>query len=170
VFGISAAHLGPPLAVAYLGSALGSVAAGWAASRLLARGVSVNATRKGVMLVCGLMVTTVPLALYTHNLWIAAGLLAVTLGGHQGFSISIFSTIADITPRSRIGSVTAFGALCGNLAGMGIVFLAGQILTAGLGYAPLLAIASVSYLLGLAWLHAWVPKLQPLPEVELVSL
>ncbi|HEY2753318.1 MFS transporter [Phenylobacterium sp.] len=170
VFGISAAHLGPPLAVAYLGSALGSVAAGWAASRLLARGVSVNATRKGVMLVCALMVTTVPLALYTHNLWIAAGLLAVTLGGHQGFSISIFSTIADITPRSRIGSVTAFGALCGNLAGMGIVFLAGQILTAGLGYAPLLAIASVSYLLGLAWLHAWVPKLQPLPEVELVSL
>jgi ACS family hexuronate transporter-like MFS transporter len=57
--------------------------------------------------------------------------------------------------------VTSFGAFCGNLAGMGIVYLAGQILTAGLGYGPLLAIAAVSYLLGLLWLQVWVPRLTP---------
>ena len=62
-------------------------------------------------------------------------------------------------PKSRVGSVVSFGALCGNLAGMGIVYLAGQILTRGLGYGPLLAIASVSYLLGLAWLHLWLPRI-----------
>jgi ACS family hexuronate transporter-like MFS transporter len=161
VFGVDVAHLGPPLAIAYLGSALGSVAAGWAGTRLLARGYSLNTVRKGVMLVSALLVTTIPLALQTHNLWAAAGLLAVTMAGHQGFSVSIFSTIADITPKSRVGTVTSFGAFCGNLAGMGIVFLAGQILTAGLGYGPLLAIAAVSYLLGLAWLHLWVPRLTP---------
>ncbi len=165
VFGVGVADLGPPLAIAYLGSALGSVAAGWTGTRLLAMGYSLNTVRKSVMLVCALMVTTIPLALKTHNLWLAAGLLAVTLAGHQGFSVSIFSTIADITPRSRVGTVTSFGALCGNLAGMGIVYLAGQILTAGLGYAPLLAIAAVSYLLGLAWLHLFVPRLTP-TEVE----
>ncbi len=161
VFGVGVADLGPPLAIAYLGSAIGSVAAGWAGTRLLAMGYSLNTVRKSVMLVCALMVTTIPLALQTHNLWIAAGLLAVTLAGHQGFSVSIFSTIVDITPTSRVGTVTSFGAFCGNLAGMGIVFLAGQILTAHLGYAPLLAIAAVSYLLGLAWLHLWVPRLTP---------
>jgi ACS family hexuronate transporter-like MFS transporter len=117
--------------------------------------------RKSVMLVSALLVTTLPLALQTHNLWIAAGLLAVTMAGHQGFSVSIFSIIADITPRSRVGTVTSFGAFCGNLAGMGIVYLAGQILTAGLGYGPLLAIAAVSYLLGLLWLQVWVPRLTP---------
>ncbi len=161
VFGVGVGELGPPLAVAYLGSAIGSVAAGWAATRLLAMGYSLNTVRKGVMLVCALMVTTIPLALQTHNLWIAAGLLAVTLAGHQGFSVSIFSIIVDITPTSRVGTVTSFGAFCGNLAGMGIVFLAGQILTAHLGYAPLLAIAAVSYLSGLAWLHLFVPRLTP---------
>ncbi|MBS0332987.1 MAG: MFS transporter [Proteobacteria bacterium] len=159
VYGVGVAELGPPLAVAYTGSAVGSVAAGWAGTRLLARGYSLNAVRKGVMLVSALLVTTIPLALLTHNLWAAAGLLAVTMAGHQGFSVSIFATIADITPRSRVGTVTSFGAFCGNLAGMGIVYLAGRILTAGLGYMPLLAIAAVSYLLGLAWLHAWVPRL-----------
>ena len=161
VFGVDVAHLGPPLAVAYTGSALGSILAGWAGTRLLARGYSLNTVRKSVMLVSALLVTTIPLALQTHNLWVAAGLLAVTMAGHQGFSVSIFSTIADITPGSRVGTVTSFGAFCGNLAGMGIVYLAGQILTAGLGYAPLLAIAAVSYLLGLLWLHLWVPRLTP---------
>jgi MFS transporter, ACS family, hexuronate transporter len=164
VYGVGVADLGPPLAIAYLGSALGSVIAGWAGTQALARGYSLNAVRKSVMLVSALLVTTIPLALSTHNLWLAAGLLAVTMAGHQGFSVSIFSIIADITPKSRVGTVTAFGAFCGNLAGMGIVYLAGQILTVGLGYGPLLAIAAVSYLLGLAWLQLWVPRLTPVAE------
>ncbi len=164
VYGVGVAQLGPPLAVAYTGSALGSILAGWAGTQALARGYSLNTVRKSVMLVSALLVTTIPLALSVHNLWLAAGLLAVTMAGHQGFSVSIFSIIADITPRSRVGTVTAFGAFCGNLAGMGIVFLAGQILAAGMGYGPLLAIASVSYLLGLVWLQLWVPKLTPVAE------
>lgn len=161
VYGVGVAQLGPPLAVAYTGSAVGSVIAGWAGTRLLARGYSLNTVRKGVMLACALVVTTIPLALTAHNLWAAAGLLALTMAGHQGFSVSVFSTITDITPQSRVGTVTSFGAFCGNLAGMGIAYLAGQILTAGLGYMPLLAIAAVSYLLGVLWLHLWVPKLTP---------
>lgn len=164
VYGVGVAELGPPLAVAYTGSAVGSVVAGWAGTRLLARGYSLNTVRKSVMLVCALLVTTIPLALTVHNLWAAAGLLALTMAGHQGFSVSVFSIITDITPRSRVGTVTSFGAFCGNLAGMGIVYLAGQILTRGLGYMPLLGIAAVSYLLGLVWLHLWVPRLTPLSE------
>lgn len=161
VFGVAVADLGPPLAIVNVGAALGSIGAGWAGTRLLAMGYSLNTARKSVMLVCALIVTTIPLALQTHNVWVAAGLMAVILMGHQGFSINVFSTIADITPKSRVGAVTAFGAFCGNLAGTGIVFLAGQILTAGLGYAPLLAIAAVSYLLGLGWLQLMVPRLVP---------
>ncbi len=164
VYGVGPADLGPPLAVAYTGSALGSVIAGWAGTQALARGYSLNTVRKSVMLASALLVTTIPLALTTNNLWVAAGLLAVTMAGHQGFSVSIFSIIADITPRSRVGTVTAFGAFCGNLAGMGIVYLAGVILKKGLGYMPLLVIAAVSYLLGLIWLHLWAPRLEPTAE------
>jgi ACS family hexuronate transporter-like MFS transporter len=117
-----------------------------------------------MMLVCALLVTPVPLALYLHNAWAAAGLLGLTLAAHQGFSVSVFSTIADIIPKARVGTVTSFGSLCGNLAGMAIVFLAGEILSAGQGYAPLLVIAACSYLAALAWLQAWLPRLQAAEE------
>jgi len=116
------------------------------------------------MLVSALMVTIAPLALLTQNVWMAAVLLAFMLAGHQGFSVSIFSIIGDIIPKARVGQVTSFGAFCGNMAGMAIVFIAGEILTAGMGYGPLLAVAAVSYLLGLLWLHLFVPKLVPAPE------
>jgi len=169
VFHVAQKDLGPPLALAYLGSAVGSLGSGWISSRLLSQGVSLDRVRKGVMLASALLVTTAPLALVTHNLWMAAGLLAVMLAGHQGFSVSIFSTIGDIIPKARVGKVTSFGALCGNLAGMAIVYVAGETLQAGLGYGPLLAVASVSYLLGLLWLHLFVPRLTPAPEDLLTS-
>jgi ACS family hexuronate transporter-like MFS transporter len=159
VFHLSVAELAGPLALTYLIAAAGSLAAGWIASHLLARGLSINAVRKGMMLACALLVTPVPLALYLHSPWRAAALLGLTLAAHQGFSVSVFSTIADIVPKARVGTVTSFGALCGNLAGMGIVFLAGEILTAGLGYMPLLIIAAGSYLAALAWLQLWLPRL-----------
>ena len=159
VFHLSVKQLGGPLALVYTLAAIGSLTAGWIASRLLARGLSINTVRKGMMLVCALLVTPVPLALYLHNEWAAAGLLGLTLAAHQGFSVSVFSTIADIIPKARVGTVTSFGALCGNLAGMGIVLLAGEILTAGLGYGPLLIIAAGSYLAALGWLQLWLPRL-----------
>jgi ACS family hexuronate transporter-like MFS transporter len=159
VFHLSVAELGGPLALVYTLAAAGSMAAGWIAARLLAQGLSINTVRKGMMLVCALLVTPVPLALYLHDEWAAAGLLGLTLAAHQGFSVSVFSTIADIIPKARVGVVTSFGALCGNFAGMGIVLLAGEILTAGLGYAPLLFIAAGSYLAALAWLQLWLPRL-----------
>lgn len=164
VFHLSIKELGGPLALVYAMSALGALAAGWIASRLLARGLSINTVRKSMMLVSALLVTPVPLALYLNNQWAAAGLLGLTLAAHQGFSVSMFSTIADIIPKARVGTVTSFGALGGNLAGMGIVFLAGEILTAGLGYAPLLIIAAGSYLAALAWLQLWLPRLVPAEE------
>jgi ACS family hexuronate transporter-like MFS transporter len=161
VFDLTMKELGPALAGVYGLAALGSVGSGWIASRLLARGYSLNTVRKGSMLVCALLVTPVPLAVLADNYWTAVGLLGLTLAAHQGFSVNIFATIADVIPKSRVGSVTSFGALCGNFAGMGIVYLAGRILVGGHGYLPLLLIAAASYLLALAWLQLWLPRLQP---------
>ncbi len=161
VFNLTMAELGPALAGVYAMAALGSVSSGWIAARLLARGHSLNAVRKGSLLVCALLVTPVPLAVHAQNHWIAVALLGLTLAAHQGFSVNIFATIADVTPKARVGSVTSFGALCGNFAGMGIVYLAGRILSAGLGYLPLLLIAAGSYLVALAWLQLWLPRLTP---------
>jgi ACS family hexuronate transporter-like MFS transporter len=122
--------------------------------------------RKGALLVCALLVTPAPLALYVHNYWLAVALIGLTLAAHQGFSVNLFALVADIVPAAKVGRVTSFGSLCGNLAGMGIVFAAGELLSRGGGYAPLLALASVSYLLAVAWIQLLLPRLPTSPGID----
>jgi ACS family hexuronate transporter-like MFS transporter len=157
VFGLGLARLAAPLAVIYGCAAAGSILAGIASAALLRRGVSVGAARKGAMLVCALLVTPAPLALHVQSYWAAVGLIGLMLAAHQGFSVNLFALVADVVPADRVGRVTSFGSLCGNLAGMAIVFAAGELLTRGAGYGPLFAVAACSYLAAVAWIQWLLP-------------
>jgi MFS transporter, ACS family, hexuronate transporter len=161
-FGLTGVAIGPPLALAYTGAAIGALLSGTLATRLLAAGLPVDRVRKGAMLVCGLMVLVLPLAGQTDNYWQAAGILAVVLAAHQGFSTNLFALITDVTDKSQVGRVTSFAAFCGNIGGMTIIKGAGMVLTAGLGYGPLFAFAGLSYLLALGWIQLLLPKIVPL--------
>lgn len=167
-FGLSGVALGPPLAIAYMGAAVGSLGAGAISSTLLGRGWSENRVRKSVMLVSALCVAPISLALHVHGYGLAVALLALALAGHQGFSTTLFALIADVTPHGKIGRVTSFGAFWGNLGGMAVAKIAGLVLAAGLGYGPLFAFASVSYLLALGWIHLLLPRIRRVgPSVAL---
>jgi len=159
-FGLSGTALGPPLAFAYCGAAVGAIIAGWTASRALAAGHTPNRVHKGTMLVSALLVLPIPFALTAESPWSATAIFAVALAGHQGFSTALFGMIAEVTPSARIGRVTSFGAFCGNLGGMVIVKVAGLTLVAGLGYLPLLLFASMAYLLALGWIRLLLPAIE----------
>lgn len=161
MFGLTVAQLGPPLAVVYACAAIGSLVGGIVPAKLLERGYSVGAVRKGALLVSALLVVPVPLALYTESYWGAVGVLGLTLAAHQGFSTNLFALITDVVPAANVGTVTSFGSLLGNLAGMNILFVAGLLLTAGYGYLPLFLVAAVSYLLAIAWIQLLLPRLMP---------
>lgn len=159
-YGLSGVAIGPPLALAYAGGALGALVSGAAATHFLSRGYPVNRVRKLAMLVSGLLVLVLPLASQADSAWGAAAILAVVLAAHQGFSTNLFALIADVTEKTKVGRVTSFAAFCGNIGGMTIVKVAGLVLTAGLGYYPLFIFAGVSYLLALAWIHLLLPNIQ----------
>ncbi|PZU49339.1 MAG: MFS transporter [Sphingomonas sp.] len=159
-FGLSGTGLGPPLAIAYTGAAIGSLLAGGIASRLLVKGHALNRVRKGVMLAAGLAVLPVSLVLLTQSPWAAALVLAVALAGHQAFSTTLFAVISDVTPHAKVGRVSSFGAFCGNVGGMLVVKIAGLVLMAGLGYGPLFLFASFSYLLALGWIQLLLPVIR----------
>lgn len=159
-FGLSTAELAWPLAIAFAGSGLGALLAGWASTRLLERGWPVNRVRKGVMLVSALMVAPLPLVLELQSFWPVAVMIGVVMAGHQGFSLSIFSTITDVVPNAKVGRVTAFGAFMGNMGGVAISLVTGRVLDAGLGFVPLFVFAAGSYLIALAWFQLLLPEIR----------
>ena len=158
-FGLSTAELAVPLAIAFLGSGWGAFLAGWVSTRLIERGWAPARVRRTVMLVSALIVLPVPLVLALDSFVPVAVMMGLVLAGHQGFSLSLFSVITDVVPRAKVGRVTAFGAFCGNIGGMAIVYVTGLVLTAGGGYQPLFAFAALSYLLAYAWFRLLMPRL-----------
>ncbi len=159
-YDLTTEQLAIPLALAFLGSGGGALLAGWASTRLLEKGWSVNRVRKSVMLVSALIVLPLPLVLQLNSFWPVAIMMGVVMAGHQGFSLSIFSTITDVVPRAKVGRVTAFGAFMGNMGGAAIAKITGLVLVAGIGYTPLFIFAAVSYLLALAWFHLMLPEIK----------
>ena len=159
-FGLTTLELAVPLAIAFAGSGLGALLAGWASTRLLERGWSPNRVRKGVMLVSALLVAPLPLVLGLNSFWPVAVMIGVVMAGHQGFSLSIFSTITDVVPNAKVGRVTAFGAFMGNMGGVAISLVTGRVLDAGFGFVPLLVFAASSYLIALAWFQWLLPTIR----------
>lgn len=160
VFGLSTLELAVPLAIAFAGSGLGALFAGWVSTRLLEAGWSPNRVRKSVMLVSALIVVPLPLVLELGGFWPVAVMIGVVMAGHQGFSLSLFSTITDVVPGAKVGRVTAFGAFMGNMGGVAISLVAGRVLDAGFGFVPLFVFASASYLVALAWFHLLLPEIR----------
>lgn len=164
-FGLSTLELAIPLAIAFAGSGLGALLAGWGSTWLLERGWSVNRVRKGVMLLSALVVAPLPLVLELNSFWPVAVMMGVVMAGHQGFSLSIFATITDVVPNAKVGRVTAFGAFMGNMGGVVISLITGRVLDAGFGFMPLFVFAAMSYLIALAWLQLMMPQIRRVEAV-----
>lgn len=163
-FGLGQGTLGWPIAIIFTLAALGALTSGALFPLLLARGLSVNAARKGSMLFYALVVLAMPLALGTTNPWLAAVLIGLGLFAHQGFATNVFGMTTDIVPATRVASVVALGAVAGNLSGTGIIELAGWSLQHGHGYTPMFAICGSAYLLALGWIHLMLPRLVAVRE------
>ncbi len=159
-FGLSTLELAIPLAIAFAGSGLGALLAGWGSSKLLAMGWSVNRVRKTVMLTSALIVLPLPLVLQLDSFWPVAVMMGVVMAGHQGFSLSIFATITDVVPNAKVARVTAFGAFMGNMGGVAISLIVGRVLDAGFGYMPIFLFAAISYLLAFSWFQLMLPRIE----------
>jgi MFS transporter, ACS family, hexuronate transporter len=152
-FHLDLSHVGLPVASIYLMAALGSLSGGWLPGVLAKRTGSAAAGRKRAMLIYALLVTPLPLALVSHDLWMVVFILGVALAAHQGFSTNIFGFAADTFPTGVLASVIGIGAFLGNLAGMAMLAFTGWVLHRGGGYLPMFLISATSYLIAWVVLH-----------------
>ena len=157
---------GPPLVAVYLLADVGSVGGGWLSSRLIAGGWSVNRGRKTAMLICAVCVTPISVAIFAQDLLVAVAVIGLAAAAHQGWSANLFTLVSDVFPRRAVATVVGFGAAGGAIGGMFIAKFAGWTLEATGSYLPLLAFASVAYLVALGVIHLLTPRLAPvaLPE------
>ena len=161
MFGLPQGTVGLPVALVYTMAAAGALTGGWLPTRLMARGSSVNRARKLTMLIYALLILPVTLVSWVGSPWTAALLLGLGLFAHQGFSTNVFGLATDIVPARAVGSTIGMAAFCGNIWSIVLIQLAAVSLAHGLGYGPLLAVCSVSYLIALAGVHLLIPVIVP---------
>ena len=152
---------GPPLVVVYVVSDLGSIAGGWLSSRLLRAGFSLNAARKGTMLLCAVLVMPIIAASYVNNLWAAVAIVALATAAHQGFSCNLFTLPSDVFPRQSVGSLVGIGGTAGAIGGMLLAKYAGWVLDRIGSFTPIFALAASAYVLALLVIHILSPRLAP---------
>jgi ACS family hexuronate transporter-like MFS transporter len=129
------------------------VAGGWGSGWLIRAGMAPAPARERVMLACALIATPIALAPHVASHWLAVALLSLTLGAHQGFSVSLFALTTDRVDKARLGGVIGVMAFFGNLAGMVILQAAGWLIDRGFGFGLLFGYCGAAYLLALGWLH-----------------
>lgn len=156
-FDLSLSEFGPPLIAVYLLADVGSVAGGFISSRLLARGVSVNRSRKTAMFLMALCAVPIAFATMAPSLWIAVGLIGLACAGHQGFSANLFALPGDLFPRWMVGSIVGIGGLSGAIGGMLMAKFAGIILATVGSYEPIFVVAACAYLFALVAVHLLAP-------------
>jgi ACS family hexuronate transporter-like MFS transporter len=152
---------GPPLAIVYILSDLGSIAGGWLSSWLIERGATVNRARKTAMLVSALAVLPIGGGMYVDNLWAAVAIVGLATAAHQSFSCNLYTLPSDLFPRGAVGSVAGLGGTAGALGGMLMAKYAGWILESIGSYTPIFVIAACTYLGALGVIHLLSPRYEP---------
>ncbi len=157
---------GPPLIVIYLISDIGSIGGGWASSKLIARGYSLNAARKLTMLFCAILVMPVMFAQNADNVWLAVLIIGLATAAHQGFSANLYTLPSDVFPRAAVASVVGIGGTVGAIGGMLMTQYVGYVLEAIGSYTPIFVVAGLVYLLALLVVHVLVPRYEPVKTHE----
>lgn len=161
VFALDQGERAGPTALAFALAAVGALTGGFLFPALLKRGWTINAARKGTLLLFALVIVPIPLALTAGGPWLAAVIIGLGLFAHQGFATNLFGLAADAIPAARVATAIAIGAIAGNLAGAAIQRVTGILLTSGTGYGPLFFAAAGAYLIALAWVHLMLPTIRP---------
>jgi len=159
--GLRLTQIGVPILVIYLCADIGSVAGGWLSSRLIHMGKSVNFSRKVAMLVCAVSVIPIVFAYRVESLWGAVLLVGLAAGAHQGFSANLFTLPSDLFPSQAVASVVGMGGMVGSIGGMLMAKVVGYALQWTGSYMIPFFIAGSVYLIALAIIHLFTPRMEP---------
>jgi len=153
--------MGVPLMVIYVMSCIGSIVAGWASSKLMARTQRPNFARKVTMLVCALCVMPIALVSQFQALWFAVLAVGLAAAAHQGWSANLVTLVSDVFPKRAVGTVIGIGGVMGMVGSFLFSGVIGETLQRTGQYWALFAAGALAYIIALAIMHVLMPRMTP---------
>lgn len=160
-WGVRLSGLAAPLVAIYVLADVGSVGGGWFSSRLIAKGWTINRSRKVAMGVAALLILPTVFAPFATSMWVAVAIVSMAAAAHQWWSCNLFTTVSDMFPRPAVASVVGIGGFMGAMSAMAFQRVTGAILDAtGSNYQIIFVICAVVYVGALALFHVLVPRME----------
>jgi ACS family hexuronate transporter-like MFS transporter len=155
-------QIGWALPAIYLMADVGSVAGGWVSGWLIRRGWHPGTARKASMLGFALCMPIAALSVLAPDPIVAIALISLATAAHQGWSANLFTTTSDVFPRNAVASVTGIGGAAGGIGGVLFSALVPGYLVTHFGYTPVFLIMGVFHLIGFAFAHFLMGRMEPI--------
>jgi ACS family hexuronate transporter-like MFS transporter len=149
--------------VPFAASGVGSLLGGWFSSDLIARGHSVNFSRK---LALGLSAAVMPAIIVVTRVpveW-AIGLFSLAFFGQQSWSTLIMVLPTDLFDRTVVASIAGLVGFGGAMGGLLMNLVAGRLLDAGFGYQTIFSIVGVLHVAAFGVILVTIPEVVLLPR------
>jgi ACS family hexuronate transporter-like MFS transporter len=151
--------------VPYLAADIGSLFGGWLGTRLIKRGLTVNASRKWVIWLGALLVPCALPAVFVASAGAAIALIGVAMFAIQVKSSNLFTVPADLFPARDVATIWGMFGAVGSFGGMLFVALAGWV-SEQYSYAPIFAAVAVMHIVSAAIVMLMIPDIRFIKQKE----
>jgi len=145
--------------IPYAASGVGCLVGGALSSRLLSRGMSVNAARKIALGFSAAFMPWVMLVPEIRSLWLVILLFSLAFFGQQSWSTLVMILPTDLIPKRGVGTVAGLVGMGGALGGVVLGQIAGYMRDHGFSYTPILIIAGSLHLIAFALICIVIPRI-----------
>jgi ACS family hexuronate transporter-like MFS transporter len=144
--------------IPYAAAGLGSLFGGWFSSRLMQRGVTLNASRK---IALGVSAALMPLAAFVVPSPTGLAIVFISLAflGHQFWSVIVQTLPADLFPQGAVGSVAGLIGASGSFGAMLFALVVGYILGHYATYGPIFITVSLLHPIAFGLIMVMIPRI-----------
>jgi ACS family hexuronate transporter-like MFS transporter len=153
--------------VPYAASGIGSLLGGWLSSRMLARGHSVDFSRK---LVLGLSAAMMPVIVVVTRVPVEWALLLFSIAffGQQSWSTLVMIVPTDLFERRIVASVAGLVGFGGAMGGLLMNLAAGRLLDLGFGYETVFRVVGTLHVIAFGVILLAIPTIRPVSRLSTV--
>jgi ACS family hexuronate transporter-like MFS transporter len=158
-------HIGLLLTIPFFTLDMGFLAGGWAASRLMKNGWSLDRTRRTLVGLSAVCMMSTLLAMAAPTVLGFVLLISVATFGHGSWSSNVMAMPADVLPHHSVGTLYGMTAACGSMGSILFTVIAGRLIDVQHSFNTVFVIAGVLPLVGAILMFAVAGKVQPLPSL-----